>query len=242
MAISGNTTGYFTNGPGGAMISGYSLWTDINGLYTVPDAYYYDASTDTSWYVSSGTIGTAYVNPCYVAPTPPPPTPPPPTPDPCFLYGTEIKMADGSNKLIEDLVLGDVLSSLSIEGLDKNVEKNWLGFSVDEFSYTHSTAVIVNLIHGSYSSYYIINNSIRITYEHPVFIKKGDEYKFCKVYNLSVGDLLFNTDGVWIEIQTIEFINETCQTVGVNIEDDDVYFGSGILVHNAPQDKEFQPE
>ena len=240
MAISGNTTTYFTNGPGGAMISGYNLWTDINGLSNVPDAYYYDSTTDTSWAVTGGTIGTAYVNPCYVPP--PPPTPPPPTPppfeEPCFLYGTEIKMADGSNKLIEDLVLGDVLSSLSIEGLDKNIENNWLEFSAETFSYTNSSARIVNLIHGSYSNYYIINNSIRITYEHPVFIKRDNEYKFCKVHNLLVGDLLFNTDDTWVEIQTIEFINETCQTVGVNIEDDDVYFGSGILVHNAPLDKE----
>ena len=88
------------------MITGYSLWTDINGLYTVPDAYYYDASTDTSWYVSSGIIGTAYVNPCYVAPTPPPPTPPPPTPDPCFLYGTEIKMADLPSRSVKGTSYG----------------------------------------------------------------------------------------------------------------------------------------
>ena len=240
MAISGNTTQYFTNGPGGAMISGYSLWTDINGLNIVPDAYYYDASTDTSWYVSGGTIGTAYMNPCYVPP--PPPTPPPPTPppteDPCFLYGTEITMADGSYKLIEDLVMGDVLSSLSIEGLDKNIENNWTEFSVDQFLYTRSSARIVGLKYGSYSRYYIINNSVRITHEHPVFIKREMEYKFCQVENLLVGDLLFSNNELWREIETIELINETCQTISINIEDDDVYFGSDILVHNIAEIKE----
>jgi hypothetical protein len=134
--------------------------------------------------------------------------------------------------------MGDVLSSLSIEGLDKNIENNWVSFSDNKFSYIHSSARIVNLIHGSYANYYIINNSIRITYEHPVFIKRDNEYKFCKVHNLLVGDLLFNTDDVWVEIQTIQFINEACQTVGINIEDDDVYFGSGILVHNLAEVKE----
>jgi hypothetical protein len=216
-------------------IQGLSIGCPVAGA----DGWYSDGVN--SYYVQNGSVITVNSDPCYVPPPPPPP-PPPPTEDPCFLYGTEIKMADGSNKLIEDLVLGDVLSSLSIEGLDKNVENNWVTFSDNKFSFTPSTAVIVNLIHGSYSNYYIINNSIRITYEHPVFIKRDTEYKFCKVRNLLVGDLLFNTDDTWIEIQTIEFINETCQTVGVNIEDDDVYFGSGILVHNAPQDKEFQPE
>lgn len=231
MAVIGNITNYVTSQ--GCSNQGLSVNCPVGG----GDGWYSDGVN--SYYVQGGSVQSVNYDPCYVAPPPPPPPPDPtPSPDPCFLYGTEIKMADGSNKLIEDLVLGDVLSSLSIEGLDKNIENNWLEFSADVFSYTHSSARIVNLIHGSYSNYYIINNSIRITYEHPVFIKRDNEYKFCKIHNLLVGDLLFNTDDNWVEIQTIEFINETCQTVGVNIEDDDVYFGSGILVHNAPLAKE----
>jgi hypothetical protein len=231
MALIGNITNYVTSQ--GCSNSGLSMGCPVGG----DDGWYSDGVN--SYYVQGGSVITVNSDPCYVAPPPPPPPPDPtPTPDPCFLYGTEIKMADGSTKLIEDLVLGDILSSLSIEGLDKDNEKNWVSFSDTKFCFEPSTARVVTLMHGSYSSYYIINKSIQITYEHPVFIKRGNEYKFCKVYNLLVGDYLFNTNDMWVRIRTIEFINETCQTVSVNIEDDDVYFGSSILVHNRPGIKE----
>ncbi len=225
MAVIGNITNYVTSQ--GCSNQGLSVNCPVGG----GDGWYSDGVN--SYYVQGGSVQSVNYDPCYVAPPPPPPPPDPtPSPDPCFLYGTEIKMADGSNKLIEDLVLGDILSSVSIGGLDKDVEKNWVSFSDNTFSFTPSTARVVTLMHGSYSNYYIINNSIRITYEHPVFINRNNEYKFCKVYNLLVGDLIFNTNESWDIIRTIDFINETCQTVSVNIEDDDVYFGSGILVHN----------
>jgi hypothetical protein len=224
-----------------SLIAQCVLKSASDGSSNAADGYY---SNGTSVYYVEGNGFINTVSSCPAPPPPPPtPTPPPPPPpeeDPCFLYGTEIKMADGSNKLIEDLVLGDILSSLSIEGLDKDIEKNWVNFSDTKFWFEPSTARVVTLMHGSYSNYYIINKSIRITYEHPVFIKRGNEYKFCKVYNLLVGDYLFNTNDIWVRIRDIEFINETCQTVSVNIEDDDVYFGSGILVHNRAEVKQIE--
>jgi hypothetical protein len=71
-APTGNTTTYFTDGPGGSIQMNSRVWTDINGLYYVSDGYYFDNTTNTSWYVQSGYAITQYSDPCYVAPTPPP--------------------------------------------------------------------------------------------------------------------------------------------------------------------------
>jgi hypothetical protein len=141
-------------------------------------------------------------------------------------------MGDGSQKLIQDLVVGDVLCSLSINGLDKDIDDNWIKYSTDSFEYTKSTATITGLKHGSYRAYYVINFIMGITHEHPVFIKRNGQYMFSQVENLMRGDLLFNHNEEFIPIETIQIINENIDTVSINIEEDDVYFGSGILVHN----------
>jgi hypothetical protein len=146
-------------------------------------------------------------------------------------------MADGTQKLIEDLVVGDVICSLSIGGLDTTDENNWITYSSDSFEYTKSEATIVGLKHGSYRQYYVINFILGITYEHPVFIKRNGQYMFSQVKDLTRGDLLFNHSEEFIPIETIQIINEYMPTVSIDIEEDDVYFGSGILVHNIEQTK-----
>jgi hypothetical protein len=60
---------------------------------------------------------------------------------------------------------------------------------------------------------------------------------FSQVKDLMQGDLLFNHSEEFIPIETIQIINEYMPTVSIDIEEDDVYFGSGILVHNIEQIK-----
>ncbi len=121
--------------------------------------------------------------------------------------------------------------------MDKNIDKNWITYSTDSFEYTKSTATITDLRHGSYRAYYVINNIMGITYEHPVFINRNGQYMFSQVKDLMTGDLLFNHNEEFIPIETIQIINENIGTVSINIEEDDVYFGSGILVHNLEEIK-----
>jgi hypothetical protein len=147
-------------------------------------------------------------------------------------------MSDGSTKLIENLEMGDVVMSLSIAGLDKNIEENWEIFATNDLQYTKSTSVVNRLIHGSYSWYYSINNGLlRVTYEHPILVKRNNEVIFLQVKNLIEGDLLLNNNDEFILIETIDIINESLNTVSLGIEEDDVYFGNGILVHNRAEIK-----
>ena len=72
-APTGNTTTYFTNAPGGVIQINSRVWSDINGFYDVPNGYYFDNTTNTSWYVQGGYAITEYYDPCFIpAPTPTP--------------------------------------------------------------------------------------------------------------------------------------------------------------------------
>jgi hypothetical protein len=59
-----------------------------------------------------------------------------------------------------------------------------------------------------------------------------------QVKNLIEGDLLLNNNDEFIVIETIDIINKSLNTVSVGIEEDDVYFGNGILVHNVAEGKQ----
>jgi hypothetical protein len=48
-----------------------------------------------------------------------------------------------------------------------------------------------------------------------------------------IGDKLFKTNNEFEEITLLEFVNEPLETVNLNVEDLDVYFGGGYLMHNV---------
>jgi hypothetical protein len=231
MAVIGNITNYVTSQ--GCSNQGLSVGCPVGG----GDGWYSDGVN--SYYVQGGYVQSVNYDPCYVAPNVTPEyIAPAPDTAPCLAYGSEILMSDNSTKLIENLEIGDRLMSLSINGLDKNIEQNWETFTTNNLEYSKSTSIVNKLIKGEYSWYYSINNGLlNITYEHPVLIKRNNGILFSEVKNLIEGDYLLNNNDNFILIETIDIINETLNTVSVGIEEDDVYFGNGILVHNQPPPK-----
>ena len=69
--------------------------------------------------------------------------------------------------------------------------------------------------------YYIINNELKITNDHPVLVNG----KWKNTENVVIGD---NINGV--EVTSINYISELVPTVYVGVEDDrfDVYCGNNI--------------
>jgi hypothetical protein len=141
-------------------------------------------------------------------------------------------MADGTFKPIEQIVVGDVIKTLSINGLDSNDENAWKNFMSTEFSATPATSTVVNVLDSTWIEYYKINGTLNITFEHPVFVKRDIDYMFSRVYNLMIGDLMLNENNEWVEITTIEKVEATVQTVNLNVEVFDLYYANGLLVHN----------
>ena len=84
-----------------------------------------------------------------------------------------------------------------------------------------------------YDNYYLINGSLKATYEHPFFILRDGSYYFKTTVSLVPGDKLYTSNNEFVTIDSIVFVNEPMETVNINVEPLDVYFGGGYLMHNV---------
>jgi hypothetical protein len=157
----------------------------------------------------------------------------------CLVYGTMVEMGDGTFKKVENLELGEVVKSLSINGLDASIEDNWKEFYTNEFEYEEGLSIITNIFDDSFTQYYVINNNLKLTFEHPVFIKRAEVCMFSQTENLVIGDYIFKETGEFELVSSIDIIDDFVQTININIEENDVYFANGVLVHNLlpPKDQ-----
>ena len=153
----------------------------------------------------------------------------------CLGIGTPITMADGTTKNIEDVNIGDSVKAVSIDGmpLDFDDGDTWQLWSVSSSSIAMSSARVMDIYFDYYDNYYLVNGSLKATYEHPFFILRDGDYHFKTTVSLQLGDKLFKTDNEFEEIESIEFVNEPLETVNFNVENLDVYFGGGYLMHNV---------
>lgn len=148
----------------------------------------------------------------------------------CFPAGTKITMVDGSCKNIEDIRLGDQVLSYDIE---KREFTSWI------------VKMLGNPVHPVYE---INDGLIRVTVDHPFYIKKPDKrtgwgaidakrsmdsiiFKE-DVLTLEVGDQLFTSDGEWIKVTSITLSSEPVQTYNIlSFSGTRTYFANGILVY-----------
>jgi hypothetical protein len=60
---------------------------------------------------------------------------------------------------------------------------------------------------------------------------------FTRTDNLTIGDYIFKDDGQFEIVSSIDIIDEFVRTININIEENDVYFANGVLVHNFAEVK-----
>lgn len=152
----------------------------------------------------------------------------------CLVYGTLIEMADGTFKPIEDVVAGDEVVSYNIDGLSLE-EEAWIDWYTRYRVFGKKTvSTVAGNDLGSNPLYYLINNNLKITNEHPVLVKKGgDTITWEMIRYLKAGNCIFNSNLEWVEVTSIEHIFEDVQTGNLDVEQVDNYFAAGILVHNT---------
>lgn len=172
----------------------------------------------------------------------------------CVAVGTPITMADGSTKNVEDVNIGDWVRSATVPGMPKDFDdedtwSTWIGtphgnppssvwatayYDIQETNrVTPASASVQEIYFDYYDNYYLINGSLKATYEHPFLVLREGTYQFRTTVSLRLGDKLFKTNNEFEEIETLEFVNEPTETVNFNVEDLDVYFGGGYLMHNV---------
>jgi len=161
----------------------------------------------------------------------------------CFVAGSEVALANGDYKNIEDIVVGDLVLSWNEE--TKEIEANEV--------YDTLQPVNSNLADLTFENSHDTNESnisyISCTYDHPIYIKTHDSFKISsldpekststydiphKIDKLSIGDNAFNIHNGLSELKSIEPAEDKDPqvTYTLRVKNNNNFFVNGILVHN----------
>ena len=164
----------------------------------------------------------------------------------CFIAGTPVLMSNGTTKNIEDIVVGDVLSSMTIDGM--TLDGDWDSYkdftTSDISSSTLSTANVESV--NAYDNYPLskritLSNgeTMTVTGTHPIFVYRDGQYIWAKPTMeypndnvIDINDKFVNKDKELITIQSLEDVSDSVTVYTLDVEDLDVYFVNGVLVHN----------
>ncbi len=134
----------------------------------------------------------------------------------CFLPGTAVSTREGVTP-IEELKVGDKVMSYDLT----------------------SGKIVESIVSKTYKSmsdnYYIINERVKVTAEHPFYVVGGaaKDGSWVKVKDLKVGMTLFDGKRV-VLINTVRLANEPAEVYNLQVDGYSNYFAEGILVHNKP--------
>jgi parallel beta-helix repeat protein len=129
----------------------------------------------------------------------------------CFLAKTKILLADGSYKNIEDIKVGDLVKSYDEDSGELRTGK-----------------VKKTFYHEKTQGYLIINNLLKLTKNHPMYVNDG----WVSAEEIKVGDLLLDKDGNHIEVTAIQEMDAIVPTYNLEVSGYHNYFAEDILTHN----------
>ena len=128
----------------------------------------------------------------------------------CFLSGTKVLMADGSEKNIEDIRVGEYVMSRA--DTDSTLVK----------------AKVTSLHKAQSSDYLIINGGLKVTANHYTFVNGGWE----QAGSIQTNDILLNSENQKIKVFSVEHLVGSKDVYNLEIERYHTYFANGIYVHN----------
>ncbi len=125
--------------------------------------------------------------------------------------------------------------SLSIPGLkpdaDWQAQYDWR--SESGLDGTQSIPAPVGQITlGTHDGFYVINRRLKLTFEHPMLIRRADEWGFCSAELLNIGDRLIDADLNEEPITALERIDTQVRTASIHIPRTNTYLAEGIWTHN----------
>jgi len=160
----------------------------------------------------------------------------------CFLPGTLILMSDGTTKPIEEINVGDVVTSIDLPGLpDEDLGYlEWKSYTMrpmdnlpEMIDRYRTTATVETLFYDYMDGYYSINNGyLKVTREHDLFIYHSGKWRWITPDELEKDMKMFGYIGEVINIDSVEWIEGEVEVINFDVEPLDVYFAGGVLVHN----------
>ncbi len=146
----------------------------------------------------------------------------------CLVVGTNINMADGTTKFVEDLEEGDELLSAELPGMGK-VYNDYRIYDLDKVKIVSTK--VKQVVFDFSNRYYHINDKLKGT-RHPTMVFRNDYYEWWQMSDLLVNDKLLTIDLSLDDIISIERIEEDVETVGIKVDKYHTYFAEGYLVHD----------
>jgi hypothetical protein len=142
----------------------------------------------------------------------------------CFLKGTTITMADNSVKTIENVLVGDLVIAYN-EVLGQRVPAK----VTEVFHHTPDEM-------GDF--YLVINNNLRVTPNHPLFVNK----RWTNAGKVQIGDRLLGVNGSDVDVFSIVKVFQKEPTYNLEVANYHTYFANGILAHNKPRQQPVSSE
>lgn len=148
-------------------------------------------------------------------------------PDPgCFLAGTPVRMADESEKLIEEIAVGDMVLAMTMPGgCNDPFAQSWLAPG------EYGPARVLGLHKGGEKRYVAVNHQIRCSEDHPFLIERGGKVCFVSAKLLMLGDKLIGP--LEREVTHLNLVKAAVRTFNLEVEGAHTFIANGVVVHNS---------
>ena len=147
----------------------------------------------------------------------------------CFLKGTMITMANKTTKPIEEIQVGDLV--MSYDENTNTIVNNKVVERMFHLPEPH---------HISYGKYLIINNKIRVTTNHGMYVDTNgriqDDGMWVIAKKIIIGDYLLDNNLQKVRVNSIETVNEIVNTFNFEVENTHTYIAENVVVHNIRGD------
>ena len=151
----------------------------------------------------------------------------------CFLEGTKITLSDKTQKNIEEIKTNDSLLSYKFKNLDNYNQDleylmNWYSKDLQgEISRTQ----VSQLWENETNQYYIINDKLKITPEHLLFIRKNGKYEWYPAKNIKKSYYLLTSGNRFEKIESLELVEERTKVYNLKLDGIMNYYADNYLVH-----------
>ena len=144
----------------------------------------------------------------------------------CFTPDTPIFMWDGTEKNIEDILIGDRVKSLELEGM---TSLEWVS---EDMKANIKEAEVENMFFDFADEYLLVNDRIKVTSEHPMLVNRQGVFQWKPAGELQEKDLLVDSNPSFEEITSIEQKVEEIEIVNIDVSGTNIYFAGKSVVHN----------
>lgn len=144
-------------------------------------------------------------------------------------------MYNGTKKPIETIIEGEEVLGYYIPELPL-IREQYLStnFSSREGQF-FKIGKVLNVRKGSEKYHYVINKKIKVTYEHPFFIRFANQWRYVETQALQLGFKMLDEQQNEVEITSIELVAGVVETFNLTVKDVHSFIADTYVVHNVEE-------